>query len=122
MSDVEELVGRFAGRLREMREGAGLSREELAALAGLKPGGLRDLEQGRREPGWRTVLQLAGALKVDVAAFLVKPAPTPPPARGRPRKAANTDTGERSTGEATAGRSEEKRAARGHGRTRKGIS
>jgi transcriptional regulator with XRE-family HTH domain len=113
MNDVEVLVSRFAGRLRELREAAGLSREDLAELAGLKSGGVRDLEQGRRDPSWRTALQLAGALKVEVTAFLAEPAPMPPPTRGRPRKAPQPSRDERSASGATRVPGGKKRAARG---------
>jgi transcriptional regulator with XRE-family HTH domain len=76
----------FAGRLRELREKAGLSRQQLADKAGLKPGGVRDIEQGRRIPGWDTVLALCQALGVDCSAFTQEPGELPPPAPGRPRK------------------------------------
>lgn len=76
----------FAGRLRELRESAGLSRQQLADKAGLKLGGIRDLEQGRRSPSWETVVSLCAALKVDCNAFMQKPAELPPLAPGRPRK------------------------------------
>jgi transcriptional regulator with XRE-family HTH domain len=78
----------FAGRLRELRERAGLSRQELADKAGMKFGGIRDLEQGLHVPTWATVLALAGALGVGVEAFAVPPAAgaEAPRPRGRPRK------------------------------------
>jgi transcriptional regulator with XRE-family HTH domain len=77
----------FAGRLRELRAASGLSRQELADKAGLKFGGVRDLEQGLHVPGWDTVLALAAALGVGVEAFTTPPAQeAAPPARGRPRK------------------------------------
>jgi transcriptional regulator with XRE-family HTH domain len=94
MADEDEQVRWFAGRLRELREGAGLSREGLAERAGLKVGGVRDLEQGRREPGWRTVLALARALGVGCTAFLQEPAARPPAGPGRPRKAPPEDAGQ----------------------------
>lgn len=80
---------RFAARLRELREEAGLSRKELAERAGMKSeGGIRDLEQGRRSPSWETVLALAAALGVDCTAFTQEPSPeaAEPRKPGRPRK------------------------------------
>ena len=79
----------FAGRLRELREGAGLSRKDLADRAGMKSeAGVRDLEQGLNYPTWPTVLALAAALGVDCTAFCQSPSPdAPPPRRGQPRKA-----------------------------------
>jgi transcriptional regulator with XRE-family HTH domain len=79
---------RFAGRLKEMREQARLTQQELADRAGLSKAGIADLEQGRREPSWSTAVALAGALGVEVAAFLQKPAPRPETGRGRPPKPA----------------------------------
>jgi transcriptional regulator with XRE-family HTH domain len=78
----------FAGRLRELREAAGLSRKHLAERAGLKEGGVRDIEQGINNPTWPTVLALCDALGVDPNAFAQAPANPSgeKPGRGRPRK------------------------------------
>lgn len=67
-------VDRFGGRLRELREQAGLTRQELADRAGLKLGGIRDLEQGVNQPKWGTVVALSQALGVSCEAFLEEPA------------------------------------------------
>jgi transcriptional regulator with XRE-family HTH domain len=76
----------FAGRLRELREAAGWTQSELAERAGLTRDGVAHLEQGRRKPGWETVLALAEALGVDCLAFTLRPAGESPAGRGRPRK------------------------------------
>jgi transcriptional regulator with XRE-family HTH domain len=81
----------FAGRLREMREAAKLTQQHLADKAGLKIGGIRDLEQGRRSPAWETVLALADALGVKCDAFTTPPADREPPGRGRPPKPATEE-------------------------------
>jgi transcriptional regulator with XRE-family HTH domain len=65
-----------------------MTQRALAERAGLKEAGIRDLEQGRRLPGWPTVLALAEALGVDCNAFTKPPADTTPAPRGRPRKPA----------------------------------
>jgi transcriptional regulator with XRE-family HTH domain len=79
----------FGARLRELREGAGLTQQQLADRAGLKIGGIRDLEQGiNRRPLWDTIQALAEALGVDCRAFQEEPADTSPRGRGRPPKAA----------------------------------
>src|SRR5262245_12692009 len=120
MSEIEALVKRFAIRLRELREQAGLSREQLAELAGLKIGGVRDLEQGLRNPSWRTVLQLVAALQVEVTAFLAEPASeSAPRPRGRPRKAPADAADERTEAETTGPPPARKKPARGQGRKRK---
>src|SRR5205814_414078 len=59
----------FAGRLRQLREANGLTQQELASKAGLKLGGIQNLESGRRLPGWKTALALAEALGVSVEEF-----------------------------------------------------
>ena len=82
----DDRTSRFSGRLRELREAAGLSRQELADKAGMKLGGVRNLEQGTRDPGWDTVLVLAQALGVTCEAFTAEPAPASAPTAGRPRK------------------------------------
>ena len=69
------------------REAAGLTQQALADAAGLKLGGVRDLEQGRREPTWGTLIALADVLAGgNLNAFTVPPADAPPPKRGRPKK------------------------------------
>jgi len=65
----------FAARLRELRQEAGLSQQELADKAALSKWGIADLEQGRR-----------AALGVECTAFTVAPKDEPAPRRGRPRK------------------------------------
>jgi transcriptional regulator with XRE-family HTH domain len=76
----------FAGRLRELRLAAGLSREELADRAGMKVGGVRDLEQAVNSPRWETVLALAKALGVECGAFVQPPQERQPDKGGRPAK------------------------------------
>jgi DNA-binding XRE family transcriptional regulator len=76
----------FAGRLRELREGAGLTQTELAAKAGLTREGVAQLETGRRKPAWETVLALGAALGCSCEAFTQAPAERPHLGPGRPRK------------------------------------
>jgi transcriptional regulator with XRE-family HTH domain len=86
----------FAGRLRELREAAGLTRNGLAELAGLKSeAGIRNLEQDIRKPSWETVIALAKALGVTADAFLQEPQERPSPGPGRPRKATGAETEQR---------------------------
>jgi transcriptional regulator with XRE-family HTH domain len=77
----------FAGRLRELREQAGLTQHQLGGKAGLSQAGIADLEQGRRKPAWETVVALCRALGVTPDAFLQEPRAMPERRRGRPRKA-----------------------------------
>jgi transcriptional regulator with XRE-family HTH domain len=83
----------FAGRLRTLRESAGLSQYALAKRAGLSKQGMSRLELGEREPTWVTVQRLAAALGVSFEAFadpdVARQAQNdePPGVPGRPRKA-----------------------------------
>jgi transcriptional regulator with XRE-family HTH domain len=86
--DMETSGGtRFARRLKELREGAGLTQQQLGERAGLHKLSVAKLEQALREPTWATVQALADALGVSCEAFREKPGPAPEPQRGRPRKA-----------------------------------
>lgn len=76
----------FAGRLKELREAAGLSQPELAERSGLTKDGVAQIEQGRRAPSWETALALAWALGVEVGEFARRPAARPRTGRGRPAK------------------------------------
>jgi transcriptional regulator with XRE-family HTH domain len=80
------IAERFAGRLRELREKAGLTQTELAAAAGVKRDAITRWERGDREPAWSSVLSLAEALGVSVEAFTEEPAKREPPGPGRPKK------------------------------------
>jgi tetratricopeptide (TPR) repeat protein/transcriptional regulator with XRE-family HTH domain len=62
---VAEPLVRFAGVLRGLRAGAGLTQEELAGAAGLSPRAISDLERGVvRTPQKETVRLLADALRL----------------------------------------------------------
>jgi transcriptional regulator with XRE-family HTH domain len=80
----------FAGRLRELREAAGFTQQQLAEKAGLTREGVAQLETERREPSWRTVVSLCQALGVSCEAFLKEPTAGHKPGPGRPRKPTKT--------------------------------
>jgi transcriptional regulator with XRE-family HTH domain len=77
----------FPGRLRELREAAGLTQEQLAERAGVKRDAVARWEAGKREPGWSNVLALCEALGCTCEAFTRPPAERTPARPGRPRKA-----------------------------------
>jgi transcriptional regulator with XRE-family HTH domain len=81
----------FGQHLRGLREGAGLSRAELARRAGVPAGTLRNWEADRGFPGLPALIRLAGALGVPVERFaegVEDPAGAEEgPTRGRPRRA-----------------------------------
>jgi tetratricopeptide (TPR) repeat protein/transcriptional regulator with XRE-family HTH domain len=63
---VAELPVAFAGVLRRLRAGAGLTQEELAEVAGVSPRAISDLERGMvTTPHKDTVRLLADALQLD---------------------------------------------------------
>jgi DNA-binding XRE family transcriptional regulator len=76
----------FAGRLRELREAAGLTQEQLAERAGMAWRTITHLEGGDRKPTWETVLALCLALRVDCGEFAKEPTTQHEPRRGRPPK------------------------------------
>lgn len=59
----------FGERLRQLREARGWVQEQLADVAGVSTATISRIEAGLREPGWGTVVKLARALGVSVAAF-----------------------------------------------------
>ena len=74
----------FAGRLRALRESAGLTQQALAVAAELSVSYVAKLERGVADPSWSTVVRLARALGVSVAAFAEEgPAPASEPAKGK---------------------------------------
>jgi transcriptional regulator with XRE-family HTH domain len=66
---VSTRVSAFANRLRELRAAAGLTQYALAMRAKLTPQAVYQLEAGRCEPMWSTVLRLAAALEVTADDF-----------------------------------------------------
>ncbi len=59
----------FAERLQQLREKAALTQQQLADATGINVWTIRGYEQGRREPNWKAVIQLAKALGVKVETF-----------------------------------------------------
>jgi HTH-type transcriptional regulator, cell division transcriptional repressor len=79
----------FGQHLRRLREGAGLSRAELARRAGVPVSTLRGWESDRGFPGLPAALRLAEALGVPVERFaegVEDPEEEEPAARERPRR------------------------------------
>jgi transcriptional regulator with XRE-family HTH domain len=59
----------FAEKLRQLRDAAGLTQEQLAERSGINLWTVRGYEQGRREPSWKGILSLARALGVAAEVF-----------------------------------------------------
>jgi transcriptional regulator with XRE-family HTH domain len=81
----------FARRLKELREGAGLTQAQLAERCQLHLSAVFKLEQGRRAPSWDTVQALCKGLGVPCTAFEAereRGSAGQPRGPGRPSKAA----------------------------------
>jgi transcriptional regulator with XRE-family HTH domain len=76
----------FGGRLRELREAAGLTQQQLADRVGCSWEAVSRWERSVREPGWSQILALAAALGVECTAFTEPPAEREPTGPGRPAK------------------------------------
>lgn len=80
----------FKELLRQLREKAGLTQQQLAGKAGLPLSSLRSHEQGQRTPSWAAVVKLARALGVATDLFAdcdeVKDEEAEKPARKRKKK------------------------------------
>jgi transcriptional regulator with XRE-family HTH domain len=74
----DEVVRRFAARLRQVRTGRGMTQAELAARAGVSVAYVGRLERGRAAPGIDLVARLAHALGATPGSLL----PDGPPADG----------------------------------------
>jgi transcriptional regulator with XRE-family HTH domain len=77
----------FAGRLKELREQAGLTQQQLADKAGIGKDSVAQLEQGRNQASWAFVLALADALGITPNDFRQAAASRVEVKRGRPKKA-----------------------------------
>jgi transcriptional regulator with XRE-family HTH domain len=53
--------------VRQLRDGSGLSQEELARASGLHPTYISGIERGLRNPTWRSLGRLCGALNVKIS-------------------------------------------------------
>lgn len=61
-----EQAARLAAQIRERREARGLRRSQLAALTGLRPNTVGDVEDGNSWPDLRTLSLIAWALDADI--------------------------------------------------------
>lgn len=73
-------------RLRELREAARLSQQELADVLAVSRETVARWETDQREPNWTNVRAMAAALGTTCEAFNQQPAQQDPPKKGRPKK------------------------------------
>ena len=84
----------FGEKLRQLRERADMTQEQLAAASGVNLWTIRGYEQGRREPNWKGLIVLARALGVPAEEFAdcngneIEAEPETPK---RPRRRAGTE-------------------------------
>lgn len=68
---AEAMTGRavLGAAIRDRRTGLGLSRQDVAARAGVAWNTVRNMEAGRHQPRFSSVVQVAGALGLDARAL-----------------------------------------------------
>lgn len=81
----------FGQRIRDLRQAAGLTQEDLAARCGLFRTYMSRIETGKANPTLTMIHALATSLEVSVAALF--DAPPEPPARAQPRTTARPSRG-----------------------------
>jgi transcriptional regulator with XRE-family HTH domain len=80
-------IDTFPARLRELREAAGLSRDQLAVAAGTSSHSVTKMEQAKRSPSLELAWRLAQALGCTLDALVQPPSgPAAESRRGRPPK------------------------------------
>lgn len=67
---MDDLRAALGHRVKELREGLGLSQQQLAEQADLDITYISGIERGKRNPGLNSLNQLARALKVPLPALL----------------------------------------------------
>jgi transcriptional regulator with XRE-family HTH domain len=83
---MSDPIPSLAGRVKQLREAAGLSQQALAQAAGLSISVVTQLEQGvKADPRISTVAALARALGVSVDSLISQPAATDAPGPAAPK-------------------------------------
>lgn len=72
---MSELTVEFGKKVRSLRQGMGMSQEELAFKAGLSPAHLGQIERAQKKPTLETIGRLADALGVAVVDLFAFDAP-----------------------------------------------
>jgi transcriptional regulator with XRE-family HTH domain len=66
----EAVVQRTLGlAVKELRNGAGITQEELSGRTGVHPTYISDVERGARNPSWSTLAKLVGGLGSSMQAL-----------------------------------------------------
>lgn len=81
----------LAARLKELREAAGMTQQEMADKASLSLRTYQKIEQGSHETRWTTIEAIADALDVSTERFRDEPKDATPSKPGRPKKKSVTD-------------------------------
>lgn len=67
--DFEASKKALGERISKLRKKKGMSLEKLAYEAGVSKGNLSDIENGKRDPRYTTLLLLATGLEVSISTF-----------------------------------------------------
>ncbi|MCC5641044.1 helix-turn-helix domain-containing protein [Nostoc sp. CHAB 5844] len=67
MQDFDEELSRFGKSIRELRQQAGLSQEELANICGLDRTYLGGIERGERNPTLKNILLICRGLDIPAS-------------------------------------------------------
>lgn len=78
-------VGVVGGKIRKLRKAQGKTLEQLAQVSGVSAGLLSQVERGRGNPSFSTLVQIAHGLGVSVARLVVEEQPASPVVRSRER-------------------------------------
>lgn len=78
-------VGVVGGKIHKLRKAQGKTLEQLAQVSGVSAGLLSQVERGRGNPSFSTLVQIAHGLGVSVARLVVEEQPASPVVRSRER-------------------------------------
>lgn len=69
-SEKEELKRRLGERISKLRRSKGMTLEKLAYEMGISKGNLSDIENGKKDPRFSTLVAIAEGLEVSVSTLL----------------------------------------------------
>lgn len=78
-------IGVVGGKIRKLRKAQGKTLDQLAQVSGVSAGLLSQVERGRGNPSFSTLVQIAHGLGVSVARLVVEEQPASPVVRSRER-------------------------------------
>ena len=85
LSPPRMTIGAVGGKIRKLRKAQGKTLDQLAQSSGVSAGLLSQVERGRGNPSFSTLVQIAHGLGVSVARLVVEEQPASPVVRSRER-------------------------------------